>query len=89
MMPFFSLIGIEGYDKALDFDDSYKFWDSSALMCMATNLQMIFYANKQNDILVKLLLNEKETTIPLLKHTIPHYYKWSELKKYFLSRIAQ
>ena len=56
---------------------------------MATNLQMIFYANKQNDILVKLLLNEKETTIPLLKHTIPHYYKWSELKKYFLSRIAQ
>ena len=51
MMPFFSLIGIEGYDKALDFDDSYKFWDSSALMCMATNLQMIFYANKQNDIL--------------------------------------
>ena len=32
---------------------------------MATNLQFVFYRNKANDVLVKVLLNEDEATLPI------------------------
>ena len=50
---------------------------------MASNLQMIFYRNKSGDVLVKLMYNEKETTIPALKTFSGPYYKWSDLRQYF------
>ena len=37
---------------------------------------------KKGDILVKLLNNEKETSIPALKTAVGPYYHWSELREY-------
>ena len=48
---------------------------------------MIFYRNKQEDILVKIMYNEKETAIPALKTMSGPYYKWSELKEYLNSLL--
>ena len=46
---------------------------------------MIFYKNKKGDVLVKLLYNERETTIPAVQTCCGPYYKWSELREYFTS----
>lgn len=53
---------------------------------MGANLQLIFYRNKKNDILVKFLLNESEVELPLKSKTVP-YYSWKELKT-FLAEIV-
>jgi len=89
LMPFFSLIGLRGFEKKLDFDNAYKEWDATHLMCMATNLQMIFYRNSQNDVLVKFLHNEKETYLPLLTPSSSPYYKWKDVREYFIKRLKK
>ena len=82
LLPLVGHIGIEGMDNWASYNEVNSVWNSSKSICMASNLQMIFYRNKADDILVKLLYNEKETTIPALKTLSGPYYRWSELKEY-------
>ena len=89
LMPFFSLIGLKGFEKKVDFDDAYKVWDATRLMCMAANLQMVFYKDSRNDVLVKFLHNEQETDLPLLRPFSAPYYKWQDVREYFLNRLKQ
>lgn len=68
-----------------------KGWNDYCLIPMAANLQMIFYRipgniNK-NDILVKVLLNEKEVKLPIGNVSGP-YYNWKLLREYYLQKIA-
>lgn len=63
-------------------------WADFKITPMATNIQWIFYENKSGDILVKLLHNEQEVTIPVKSKTAP-YYTWKELRRYCTSRIAE
>lgn len=84
MMPFFGLIGIDGYDGNYTYDQAADNWDSTSLMCMATNLQAIFYRNRSGAVKVKLLLNERETSIPALG-TGP-FYDWDDLRTYLQGR---
>lgn len=68
-------------DKAVGFNEAFDVWDSSVMMPMGTNLQMIFYRHPRKDeVLVKLLFNEQETSIPAIGPG--PYYRWSELRKY-------
>jgi len=66
------------------------------LIPMAGNIQMIFYrpenfkASKENvtdDVLVKVMLNEKEMRLPGIPVEGP-YYRWKDLRKYYLDKIA-
>ena len=54
---------------------------------MASNVQVIFYRPEGStdpaDVLVKVLLNERETTLPVATAAAP-YYKWSDLRDYYL-----
>lgn len=59
---------------------------------MGSNIQMVFYRleNKQNyneeDILVKVLLNEAEANLP----TDPvsgNYYRWSDLRSHYMNKL--
>lgn len=52
---------------------------------MATNIQFIFYRNRKGEVLVKILHNERETSIPSLKTYSYPYYRWSELRPYLVS----
>lgn len=61
-------------------------WQDYRVSPMGANLQLIFYRNKKNDILVKFLLNESEVELPLKSKTVP-YYSWKELKT-FLAEIV-
>ncbi len=55
------------------------------LIPMAGNIQLIFYRNKENDVLVKCLLNEEEVRLPAQPVSGP-YYRWSDLRDYYLQK---
>lgn len=56
------------------------------LIPMAGNVQMIFYRNADNDVLVKVLLNEEEVTLPGVPVAGP-YYRWKDLRDYYLTKL--
>lgn len=85
LMPLLSHIGIEGMHERLSFDEVNGRWDSADFINMGANLQLVFYRNGSGEVLVKLLHNEKETTIPALKPYHGPYYSWSALRAYLLS----
>jgi hypothetical protein len=39
-------------------------------------------------VLVKVLLNERETTLPVATAAAP-YYKWSDLRDYYLKKLER
>lgn len=89
VVPLTSLMGLEGCTARIESpDDFYKGWCDWRVTPMAANIQLIFFRNpKQPDnVLVKILHNERETKIPVETDLWP-YYKWSDVKEYFKSRI--
>lgn len=74
LMPLLGLIGIDGYDRLYSYDEAALNWDFTFSMCMATNLQAIFYRDRSGSVAVKFLLNEQETSIPVLGPG--PYYPW-------------
>ncbi len=80
--PLLALLNIEGMNKEeLNPGEVYKVWNTFQAAPMAANLQMIFYKNKKNDVLVKFLHNENEVHIPLQTDSFP-YYPWADVKTY-------
>ena len=58
------------------------------ILPMAANLQMIFYRNASGDVIVRLLHNEQDFTLPI-PSVREHYYRWSDIKAYMAQRIHQ
>ena len=87
LLPLVGHIRIEGMDNWAAFDQVNSVWNASASICMASNLQMIFYKNRKGEVLVKMMYNEKETVIPALKTSDGPYYRWDELRGYFMSLL--
>jgi len=85
--PLLCTIGVEGYDKCdVPLGKAYLEWPAYKYIPMGSNLQMIFYKNRKGDILVKLLRNEEETTIPAVSTFEGPYYKWDDLRSYLAKR---
>ena len=64
-------------------------WQDYRIFPMACNIQLVFYRHPtKKDILVKILRNEHEARLPIDSATAP-YYKWSDVKAYFLARIHE
>lgn len=93
VVPLVTLIDLEGYGRKVnDLNELDSFWHLYDLTPMATNVQMVFYRPKgrkytADDVLVKVLFNEKEVTLPAKKFNGP-YYKWSDVRKAYLDRIG-
>ena len=85
LMPFFSLIGLEGYSERLSFEEVEGRWDSTDMMPMAANLQLVFYRGRKGDVLVKVLFNEGESSFPALGPG--PYYPWEQLRNYLSSIV--
>lgn len=94
VLPLVCLLNINGFGNArtnleqLDDED----WNAYNVFPMACNVQFIFYKpvqntkskaqNKENkDILVKILLNENEASVPVKTDCAP-YYHWKDLRSY-------
>jgi hypothetical protein len=66
-------------------------WQNYNIFPMGCNVQLVFYRPKKGkagDILVKALLNEREVTMPVETTQYP-YYKWSDLRAYYLEKLAK
>lgn len=89
IVPLAALMSLTDCDVVIDnLDDVYKGWCSWKVTPMAANIQLIFFRNSKNpeNVLVKILHNENETSIPV-KTDIWPYYNWEDVKTYFQSRI--
>ena len=63
-------------------------WYSYRIFPMASNIQMVFYNHAGKDTLVKVLLNEREATMPQLTAVYGDvYYKWSDVRSYIRTLI--
>lgn len=82
LLPLLGLIGIDGMCHRMKSDKSWELWNTYDRIPMGSNLQMVFYRNSKDDILVKLLFNEQETSIPALEPYRAPYYRWNDLKSY-------
>jgi len=83
-----ALMQIEGCsNQEADMEKFHLAWQDYRVSPMGANLQIIFYRDKKNDILVKFLLNECEVTLPLKNKTAP-YYSWKEVKT-FLAGVLE
>ena len=58
-------------------------WYCFQEMPMGSNMQLVFYKNAKDDVIVKILRNEQEITIPAVKPWKGPYYKWNDLRAYF------
>ncbi|SHL00824.1 histidine-type phosphatase [Xylanibacter ruminicola] len=90
LLPLVCLIGVNGFDLSTsNLDDlEAKGWWCSDVFPMGSNLQFIFYRSspKDQDVLFKVLLNEKEATLPLPTECAP-YYHWNDFRQYCLNKL--
>ena len=84
-----SYLGLEGVGDRLSADEAAATWMASWNCPFAANLQMIFYRSRHDDdpVLVKFLVNERETAIPALTPVHGPYYKWEDAKAYWATRV--
>lgn len=89
VLPLTCLLDLNGYGKTLSPNKlEENNWINYRIFPMGANIQFIFYRKNPSDkdILVKVLLNEEEATLPLNAVSGP-YYRWSEVREYYLNKI--
>ena len=90
LLPLICLLGVNGFD--LDTTDlellEQRGWIDYQIIPMAGNLQIVFYRKNpaDKDVLIKVLLNENEATLPLKTDVAP-YYHWDDFRRFYLQRI--
>jgi hypothetical protein len=88
LQPFISHLRITGHQEWVSFNQVNSVWNSSKVIGMGANFQMIFYKNSTGNVLVKMLHNEKEVTIPALETVSGPYYRWSDLRSYLAGLLV-
>ena len=63
-------------------------WWAFRVFPMAANVQFVFYRKspRDKDVLVKVLLNEQEATLPVLTDCAP-YYHWRDVRRFYLDKL--
>ena len=84
VLPLAYLMGLkEAMGAKADIKNLYKYISIDKIIPMAANIQLVFYRKDgSDDILVKFLLNENETSIPVKTDVAP-FYHWSDVKRYW------
>lgn len=90
VLPLTCLMNINGFgDTRQSLESLADTWQCYRIFPMGCNVQMVFYRSTAGaPILVKVLLNEDEATLPLEPVSGP-YYRWTDVRSYLLSRLAQ
>ncbi len=70
-------------------DEAAATWMASWNCPFAANLQMVFYRSHKESapVLVKFLVNERETAIPVLTAVEGPYYNWEDVKAFLSTRV--
>lgn len=94
IIPLVALMQVENYGVSTgDADKLYTLWTDFKVVPMAGNLQFIFFRNTRkgaapDDILVKILHNEKEVHIPVATEMFP-YYRWADVEAFYRKVLAE
>ncbi|MBR6054934.1 MAG: hypothetical protein IKP46_06310 [Bacteroidales bacterium] len=86
LLPVMASIPFEGTYLECDEKETAEFFQDYRYVCPACNVQIIFYRKgdkEKGKVLVKFLLNEKETLIHGLKPATGVYYDWAAVKKFW------
>lgn len=88
VVPLAALLGLSDASAAVEsYDDLHEKWCISKISPMAANIQIVFFRNeKSGEVILKLLLNEREQSIPVHTDMAP-YYRWEDVRPYLLSRV--
>ncbi len=85
--PFATLLGIPLASSPSSSIYQYsKYWQAETVIPLSANIQWILYSNG-SEYLLKVLFNEKETSLPVATATWP-YYRWSDVKAYYLQKLG-
>jgi len=94
VLPLACLLELDNVNYSCDdLETLHEHWQDYNTIPKACNIQMIFYrplgttGNQPGDILVKVLFNEHEATLPATPVTGP-YYRWTDLKNYYERKLA-
>ena len=106
VMPLASLLALNGLDRpAGSLDKVAQQWVDYRIFPMGANIQLVFYRKTEtplcsysqniidNAILVKVLLNEDEATLPLPDYcgntgsSRSPYYRWDDVRQYYLNKL--
>ncbi len=89
IVPFASLLGIQfASEQVSKASEINAIWKNNIVAPMAANIQWVFYKNKDNKVLVKMLYNENEIDFPIMSE-FPPYYKWSDIKEFYNKKLQQ
>lgn len=86
LLPLMNAIPLEGAVVECDEMAILDHFQDFNVFCPACNVQLIFYRNKRGSVLVKFLLNEKETLVHGLAPKTGCYYDWNSVKEFWASR---
>lgn len=88
VLPFAFTMGFrEAVGATDDMEDLHHHFSIFRLIPMAANVQWVFFRKEgSDDILVKFLMNENETSVPLPTDCYP-FYHWSDVQKYYRGKI--
>ena len=83
--PLMSLLGIEGWTELVLDPQELASKVHSFDIPMASNLQFVFYrsSKKPSDILLRLMYNEQDQTLPLPDQSLAPYYRWEDFRDHY------
>lgn len=95
LLPLACLMELDNVNYSCDnLDELHKHWQNYNIFPMGCNIQVVFYRPQDkrlraDDVLVKILLNEHEATLPITPDTAAGapYYRWSDVRDHFLKKI--
>ncbi len=90
LLPLVCLMGINGADyHTTDLTTLADHWQAYKIFPMGANLQLVYYRKSgSDDVLVKVLLNEHEATLPVKTDVAP-YYHWTDVRAYLIDKLAR
>lgn len=86
LLPLMAAIPLEGTVFDCPETELVEHFQNYNVICPACNVQMVFYRADSGPILVKFLLNEKETLIHGLSPVTGCFYDWKYVKRHFCRR---
>jgi hypothetical protein len=87
IIPMLAFLGVEGWDKPMaSIDEIAEEWHCNRVP-VASNIQFVFYRNKKDDILVRVLYNERDIELPIGSAKAP-FYSWPDFKAFCDKQIA-
>ncbi|GCB33941.1 histidine-type phosphatase [Bacteroides faecalis] len=90
VLPFVALLELNHYGQSYpDIEKLSEQWRAYEVFPMACNVQFVFFHKKGNaDILVKVLLNEREMKLPVESDLTP-YYHWKDVSSYYRNKLSK